>query len=256
MKLTRRDSLIIEILTNNAYSLSQIAIIYFNSNTKKGAERMKVLFDAGIVFRTQRPFVSGRGKAEYVYSAKPIKNVFSIPHSLIISDLHVSMIRAEAPGYSVAFSYPNSIGLVPEITRGLVPDGIVVIKSLKTGKKLLHFIEADTGSESITSKRAHYSVDRKFNKYVELYDNKDNQSELEQVLGFKMKGFRVLVIASSGKRIRAFKALTSKTNAEFVWFALHEDVNDESVFGPIWSNYKYDKLSLIGRYPPGNLVGD
>ena len=167
MRLTSRDQDILSLLSFNAYSLSILALLFFSSK-KKAAQRMRMLFDARLVFRAQRPFLGGRGKAEYVYTAKPIKSVYSIPHSLIIGDVHVAMTVVQANGFLVEFFYPGSIGLMPNVLNGLIPDAVAVIKEVQSGKKLLHFIEADTGSESVSAKRSHYSLEKKFEKYLSL----------------------------------------------------------------------------------------
>jgi len=274
MKITNRKKKILTAVSYNIYGLSQLAEIYF-TNKKKAAEAMKKLFDTGLVNRTFNPMHNSKGKPEYLYflagkgkkelernfgvrvdaTINPLRNVFSIPHRLLISDFHVSSACNAPDGFKARFLYPKQVHLTAELMNGLISDGIFTVERQETGKQLLHFLEADMGSESIAGRSA-YSLEHKLGKYAECFDSINIQEGINSALGYEFQGFRVLVVAESVTRIENIKALTKKLKAEFVWFALGWDIREKRIYKRVWSNYLYTNLSLLEPYPPRDLDGD
>ncbi|MDH3976618.1 MAG: hypothetical protein OEV42_20335, partial [Deltaproteobacteria bacterium] len=152
MRLTLRDEKILAELSLNTYSLNQIASTFFTSR-KKASERMKKLYDAGLVKRIPHPFASSTGKAEFVYSTKPIKDVYAVPHSLMITDVKLSFLLSFPPCFKSEFYYPKQLNPKAVDLCGVIPDGISIIENVESGKRIVHFVEADCGTEMLKSKR-------------------------------------------------------------------------------------------------------
>lgn len=268
MTLTNRDREILRVLSHNAYSASQIAALYFTSN-KKAAERLKSLFDSGFVNRFAQPFMEGRGKAEFIYclsrrgfelakglpgrfapaTVNPLRNVYSLPHRLMTGDFHVAVSKPAPKGFQAQFFYPAQLGMGAGGIGGLVPDGVLVIEQASTGKKLLHFVEADCGSETLRSQK-NYSLEHKLEKYVSLFEDPKACEPVCTALGYAFSGFRVLFVAKDGKRVGAVMPVAERLSAEFVWFAEHAQVRAFRVFEAVWSNHVHASLSLTAPYPP------
>ena len=255
MRLTLRDEKILAELSCNICSLGQIADAFFSSR-KKACERMKKLFDAGLVKRVPCPFVAGGGKAEFIYSARPIRDVYTVPHSLMISDVRFAFLLSSMSEFKSEFYYPKQLGLKQASLCGLIPDGVIVIEGSVSGKKIVHFLEADCGSETLSSKKSSYSLEYKLEKYLMLFDDKEAMKCVGEVFGFEVRGFRVLVVGKGERRMDGIKRLAGKLGAEFVWCALHEDMKRQMIYSSVWNNCKFEALSLIKPYPTSAEGGE
>jgi hypothetical protein len=269
MRFTERDKRILTRLTCNKHTLSQIARQHFTSR-KKAAERMKVLFDEGLVERIPQPFIN-KGKGEYIYyisnqgkslnrtdhiskkSTDPYRNIYSVLHDLMITDIYLELI-SPVLGFNIDYYCPNHIAIRSDL-QYIIPDGLAVIEKNSTGKKLLIFIEADRSTEPLSSDKT-YSLEKKLEKYVYLFDYQDELNALNRLLKYPFKGFRVLIVAKTKRRMEGIKRITADLEAEFIWITTSQAITNKSIYKPIWSNYKHESLSLIEAYPNGDLDRD
>ncbi len=265
--ITERDDRILIDLSNNVFSSKQIKERHFPSD-KRASKRLKALYDSGLVRRFPQPFIKGRGKGEYIYflSVKgknlleqylgrkvslinPLKDVYSLPHRIMIGDFHITFEKLSSHDFSTHFYYPKECDISHGDLNGLVPDGIAIVEKISAKKAILHFLEADCSSEALMTKGSSYSIARKMEKYQQLFDNRTALEYLNKKLGFNFNGFRVLFVASEAKRLQSMMKISAGLNAEFIWFARHEYVTAGKILDSIWSNFKYSDLSLIASYP-------
>jgi predicted transcriptional regulator len=269
MIITKRDRMILQELNNGILTTSQIAILFLLSK-KKAATRMKKLHSSGLVKRIPNPFSNHHGRPEFIYyiSGKgkaelpnnkgsvltdPAKNIYLIPHRLLIRDIQTAFYQAASSDYTAKLYYPSNLGITSDELNGLIPDSIVSIEKLPTGKKILHYIEADCGSEPIRSSRL-YSLENKYEKYIKLFDSTNTHASINRALNYTYKGFRVLMVMTSETRLNQVNEIASKQKAEFIWVTCSENINPDILEAPVWRNYKHKGLSLTSVYPKDKCV--
>ncbi len=267
MQITEGVISILSALLLTPCSTGQLANLHSKSR-KKCSEKMKALYDLGLVRRFQQPFIEKRGKGEYIYflSKKgsailganngkrsyhlinPLKNIYSLPHTLAITDLNIALTQGGAPGFLCRFYYPRQLNIQASDFEGVLPDGSAVIEHKASHKKILHFLEVDLSTESLASDKS-YSVKHKLDKYYRLLENEDASKILTDKFGYTFNGFRVLFVLSSHERLNSLIDLAETADAEFIWCGTKELLHNGHIYDPAWCNYKHEKLSLTGRYP-------
>ena len=274
MKNTNRDFHILKDCSLNIAPLSHIAMRHFPT-TKKASRRMKMLFENGLVRRFVNPVNPGIGKGEYIYylSAKgrdvlrqqfnfhveyllnPLKDVYTIPHRLMVAEFQIALMADPPEDYKVTFHYLRGTQLRSADMGNIIPDGILIVEKLSTGKRLLMFIEIDLGTEPLTGSST-YTLRQKLEKYLACFDSTDAQKKINEALGYQFNGFRVLMTSGSKRRSRNIFLLTKKLGIEFFWITESISIKSQKILDPVWGNYKYQNLSLIAPYPGKDLDGD
>ena len=143
-----------------------------------------------------------------------------VQHQLTINSLYCSLKYSPAPSSDVTlvrwvpFYRPIADYL------SLVPDGYL---ELKTPAGVLgHFLEVDLGNEpgSIWRKKA------------EAYVKLATSGEAERIIG--QRRFRVLVIASSERRIRSIRTVVAKVVEKIFWFSTVTEALGGGFFNSVW----------------------
>jgi len=242
IRLWKRDYDILRDLEHGLYSSGQLARLYFSS-AKKCAERMKRLYDAGLVGRFPRPLLNVRGKPEFVYcgKGKTVRGFSKVEHGLAASEFYVLWKEwlGGVKGLDGVFSFDDTL---PRLFGGaLIPDGVFVLS--RGSKKLLFFVEVDCGSESLSSFGAYGFAD-KFGLYAELFDSE----RYREIMGYTvLAGFRVLVIFRSEQRLKNFLDLAVKNNYDFVLASTFQRVQKFSVGGRCWSGVYKGRCDIFGK---------
>jgi hypothetical protein len=241
VRLWKRDYEIIEAVGHGLHTTSQIAALYFPS-TKKASERMKLLFKAGYVGRFAKPVLGVRGKPEFVYCAKGRsmkRNYATVFHALAVSEFKIRFLSwLKASGFSGVFLYPAQ--LQNKLREGeLIPDGIFTVEK---DKKLLFFLEVDFGTESLSADKG-YAFASKLDDYSDYFDDAGYKKDFEWLGSFK--GFRVLVVFDSEKRLGNFQSIAMDKRADFALMTTWERL--KSGFADCWISFDGNAASLLGK---------
>ena len=114
-----------------------------------------------------------------------------------------------------------------------VPDAAFALSCERSGKSLLFFVEVDMGTESlkggsgsdIAGKVRNYRQFRALGGY----------RKCEKTFGKKFRGFRVLFVARSARRLKSLcRAVAAMPPSDFIWLAEFERIMDEGVGASVW----------------------
>ena len=244
IRLWKRDYDIIEDIKHGFYTTSQLAKLYFSSR-KKAAERLKLLFKAGLTDRFQAPLNDVRGKPEYVYcskSGKIPKNYSHVKHNLAITDFYVWLIEKTKQDRDMVAKFYFGTTLEDKALLGglLLPDALFILE--KGDKKLLYFAEIDLGTETLRS-GSNYSFEGKLDLYSELFDS----GEYNSFLTHKFVGFRLLCVFDSEKRMRNFLGAAKEKSADFVLATTFGKLNEKDLLMKAWLNTEGKLVNIVGK---------
>lgn len=208
----------------------------FGSTTRANA-RLLALTRAGLL---KRFFIGSGGgrKALYALSAKGamladvpyrgprrrqgemlIADTF-IQHQLSINQVHCALEFGRIPVPLVRFYRWLSFHEPPIPGLRLIPDGYV---ELSTPSGIVaSFIEVDLGHEGLSIWK------EKTRHYLQLALS----GECERKFG--QTRFRVLVLATSPRRLRTIRATVAVATQKIFWFASLDSVAGEKFFGSVW----------------------
>jgi hypothetical protein len=245
IRLWERDYCIISDLEHGLCTTTQVSRLYFSSNNKKASERLKLLFEHGLVGRFPKPLLDVRGKPEFVYCKKGrvVRGYAKVNHSLAVSEFRIAFLLwlRSCKDFSGSFFYASQL---PDSLFGgsLVADGIFILE--KGVKKLLYFFECDLGFESLAGGGA-YSFADKLDLYAEYFDSGRYRKDFGW-LNYQFKGFRVLVVFDCEKRLGNFLRIASEKQADFVLVSMLVRLRKEFV-GRVWVGVDGGLVSLVGR---------
>ena len=224
----------------------------FGSTTRANA-RLLALTQAGLL----RRFFLGTGgagrKALYWLSAKGAQFVgvprrgprrpqdaliatdFFVEHQLAVNRAYCALKFGPAPTPGVAFQ--RWIGFYRAIAPdlGLIPDGYVEFTT--PAGTVAMFIEVDLGNENLGV----------WKKKVGLYLQLALSGEYERRFG--QSRFRVLVVATSERRLLTIRKVIAGTTDKVFWFASLESVERDGAFGRIWLRPKSDERQPLIQEP-------
>ena len=251
VRLWGRDQRILEDLKHGFYSLSQIARLHFTTR-KKAAERMKLLADGNFVKRFPNPlFPEKHGKAEFIYYDKNRRlprGYRWLSHSLCTTEFKVHLFTwlRSTPDLAGVFFHASQI---PRLLDGnLRPDGAFTLE--KDEKKLLYFLEVDSGSESLRSSSG-YEVTEKLDLYGDYFDTAEYQRDFRWLGEFR--GFRVTILFTSEERLRHFQVITQARDADFVLLSTMELLEEQGFSGGVWTAHDGTIVNLFGKKERGGL---
>lgn len=235
IQLWSRDQQILCDLRSYPHTSMQIGFLYFPScqnPAKTAAARLRKLWMHGLLSRSTLVSAHPQGRGQLVYYIKQKRNLapLDLDHSLAVVDLRIALARAFASQSSLthSFSYPKQFYAESLHQIGLIPDAVLQIKHVPSGKEILHFIEVDLSSEPVSLKSS-YSFSSKIIKYISYFDSQKYKRDFEE----EYKGFRVLVLCPDKKRILSLLKKTTQESADFFWFAAHRELLSD-VLGPVW----------------------
>jgi hypothetical protein len=221
------------------------AVAGFDSTTRANA-RLLALTQAGYLKRSFVGTIAGGRKAVYRLSKKAnlIGNAANrdtsgknhselfLEHQLQINHIYVCVKHKPIPVPRCEFNRWISFARVLSKTSPLIPDGYLELRHDSAIKSL--FLEVDLGTEAL----------RIWQKKVEGYVKLAVSGEFQKL--FRQPQFRVIVVASSERRIENIRKVAAKLTDKIFRFASFEIINREGFWSPIWQKPVGDqKQSLL-----------
>ena len=116
-----------------------------------------------------------------------------------------------------------------------IPDFVFQVCDRVSEKSLLFFLEADTGSEHLTSSNTNAStISGKVACYQE-YFRSDGYKQYETIWNQNFTGFRLLFLCSEKRRAASLSRLVrSAEPSDFIWVTSLEDIVSDGLSGNIW----------------------
>jgi hypothetical protein len=225
----------------------------FGSTTRANA-RLLSLTRAGLLRRFFLGTKAGGAKALYALSLKGARLVgvpesgprrrqdeavvadFFIQHQLATNEVYCSLKYSDQTPAGIAFKRWMGFPKQPVPGLRLIPDGYVELGA--PSGVMAAFLEADLGHE-----RSRVWQD-KVRNYLDLAVTGNFERQ------FKQERFRVLVVADSGRKLDAIRAVVLTVTDKIFWFTTFESIRCHGAFAPIWRRPKgEDSQSLIREIP-------
>lgn len=234
--ITSRDRALLESLTTfRLIDREQAREIAGFKSIGRANRRLLKLVRAGMLKRFFMPTKAGGVGALYTLSPKAIR--------LLGADVHPLQRRSDALLTTDLFAVhqlaTNSVLLRAKHTRNdavigrlltfrsvlsqsipLLPDGYFELSTPAAVYPM--FVEVDLGSESLKI------IEKKALLYIALATS----GEYERL--FKHLRFRVLIVASSDRRLQGIRKVVSKHTTKIFWFSTLNAINSDGLLAPIW----------------------
>jgi len=249
--LQQRDlHLLRELAVMRVFDREQARMVGGFGSGSRTNRRLRALTEAGLLRRSFLGTAAAGRKAIHTLS---LKGAFLVgaPHrglqrrrnevvatdSFVLHQLAVNGIYCSLkyrpfpiPGVSFVRWLPFYTPLSPGLP--LIPDGYVEI--LTPQGVIGHFLEVDRGTETRGTWR----------KKVENYLSLALSDDCEKLFG--QRRFRVLVIATSQRRLFSIRAAVAQMVEKIFWFATLPDIAEHGFFSAIWLRPKGEMgISLI-----------
>lgn len=198
------------------------------------------------------------GTSRRAGSAAPSKAHFA-DHTLMTTELAASAASAcrDRTGMTIHFHNPAPIRVptqsaedpaAPVTDRTLIPDATFTVTRARDAKTLLFFLEADTGSESLTSERTNNStLADKIIGYQHAFATQAYRAAASSE-DVRLRGFRVLLVTEGEQRESALgDLLRALRPTDFIWSTQMSLVAEAGFGGEIWNH--------VGRAGRDALLG-
>ena len=160
---------------------------------------------------------------------------YFVHHQLSVNDLYCLMKYQPLPVTDAKFSRWLSFYEPIEPGSALIPDGYAEVTI--AAKVVPMFIEVDLGTESQLVWK------RKVEAYLRYAVSGKFQHQ------FQHPQFRVLVVASSERRVASLRAATAELTDKIFWFATFEGVKTNGFWSPLWQRPKNDRRQALLSLP-------
>ena len=132
------------------------------------------------------------------------------------------------------------------------PDAVFLLINAAGDKSMLFFLEADCGTETLSSPQCDMSDIRQKILNYQWYFQTLKYKRYEKIFGIPfLHGFRVLFLTKTAGRLAALCKLTQEmAPSDFIWLAEQERLFTDGVFAKIWArggNLQVVQRSIIGR---------
>jgi predicted transcriptional regulator len=238
-KITVRDLVLLTALVVAKVIDRELAkeIASFHSTTRAN-DRLLKLTRAGLLSRFFVNTSAGGRKALYALSPKGAREVqvqrhliqrkrdslligdLFIEHQLAVNSIWIQVAHRPIPLPNVTCVRWISFPEVLSKSISLVPDGYFELKS--ASGVLPMFCEVDRGTETL----------KVWDKKISLYLQLAVTEEFQRLFG--QGRFRVLVAASSERRLQNLRRQTLKQTDKIFWFTTLRDINQRGLFANIW----------------------
>lgn len=226
-----------------------MAVGGFNSVTRANTRLLR-LKNSGLLRRLFVGSRAGNRKALYVLSGKgaAIAGVRLwhlhrrredrlvvdplIEHQLAVNQLRILICHRQMPVSTVSLKSWRAFHEPISVTIPLAPDGYFELQSEQDSHQM--FLEVDRGTEG----------QRVWKKKTESYLRLASSGEFARRFG--KPRFRVLVVASSGRRLDSIRQTIARQTEKIFWFSTFEIINRDGFWPASWVRPKGDqKLPLI-----------
>ena len=131
------------------------------------------------------------------------------------------------------------------------PDAVFLLINAAGDKSMLFFLEADCGTETLSSPQCDMSDIRQKILNYQWYFQTLKYKRYEKIFGIPfLHGFRVLFLTKTAGRLAALCKLTQEiTPSDFIWLTEQERLFTDGVFAKIWArggNLQVVQRSIIG----------
>lgn len=245
----RDRQLLLEVGTMRVIDREQAAVVGGFHSVRRVNDRLLGMTRAGLLRRIFIPNLKIGQKALYTISPKGAalvgarlpglslrQSVFGaspfLLHRLAINDIYIALKYRPLPSSDIRLS--RWIGFREPLSQGipLTPDGYFELAS--TGMTKAMFLEADLGSEALPV----------WAKKTQLY--------LQMALSgnftawFRQPQFRVLVIATTERRLAHIRAAVARQTDKIFWFTTFEDIKRHGFWSAVWLRPAGDqRLTLL-----------
>jgi hypothetical protein len=256
-------------------------------NRRATQRRLKVLTEAGLIQATVPRYSRRKGRPEQLVSLAPggwslvqqdekafrrisfdqvsLQSLGSLDHQLLVNwfRIHLADLPHIHPSLAVEFLSPDSLGsgqpgIAAEVPAGgsskemwkFIPDGVVSIAEKTQPKRLLFFLEADLGTESLASPDVRGGDIRQKILCYRQYFRTGGYQRYEGYWRTSFRGFRLLFLTHTAARMTAISNLVRQMPpAEFIWITSADELFNQGLSGPIWSRggrIDGPRLSILG----------
>jgi len=292
--LTERDEALLESLLQYRYlSTTQLQRLHFPS-LQTATRRLRLLAELDLVDSFRAPGVDERLIMLKDKGARLVADRLDVPleqlnwkirrqpkdylflkHFLATGDFRIALTKAcrRRPGLTLLGFIPehlgekNSKGNVKKYIRDVVadaahrgrrivhtPDAVFALE--RNGTPALFFLEIDRGTEVLND--AERGVLKAFRFYLKYLLAKDvPYQRYQDDFGARQafKGFRVLFVTTSKKRLENMRALGSQLDIKpasakrFLWLTTAESVDEVRILGQVWASLDVQDGSDYGIVP-------
>jgi Replication-relaxation len=242
IRLWQRDRNVVNESRRSPMLTRQIATLQGFPSAKKAAERLHLLFRAGLLKRVPYFHPARQGKPEFAHFTGTIPHARTLSHTIATAEVRVLLARwLPTSQYEADFYYASEIA----VSGGIIPDATIILR--KGDKSALFFVEVDNGTEPVTS-AAGYSLAKKLGQYAAYFDG---EYERDFAWVGPLRGFRVCLIVPPG-RVRYVQHLVAQEEYDFVLTSTFDLLNG-GFGGLVWQTHERKTVNLLGR---GDVIGD
>jgi hypothetical protein len=236
--LQERDrQLLRELGTMRVVDCEQTRIVADFNSTRRANRRLLKLTRAGLL---RRIFVGSTGhgqKALYTLSPKgaalvdaklpglplrqsPFGTSPFLLHRLAINEIYLAVKHQHLPRPDMRCA--RWIGFREPLTHALplIPDGYFEL--VADGATRPMFVEADLGTEALPV----------WQKKVQTYLQLALSGEFPKL--FRQTQFRVLIVATTDRRLQHIRAAVAKQTDKIFWLSTFEQIHERGLWSPIW----------------------
>ena len=247
--------------TYQLLTAEQVALL--RAVTLRGARKGLVKLDGmGMVEARYQAYGQARGRPAKAYSLSPkgirclksrdpnLENVVLAPwddgagpaHQLLLNWflLHVLHVPRAHPQLQVqilsGLHHPTMESAEnPGGPTEMIPDAVFAMSCEEQDKTLLFFVEVDMGTESLTSpSRASRDFREKILRYQDHF-RAAAYKRYEAPLGCGLRGFRLLVVTNSPRRLASLCRLVQQTPpSDFIWLTDQASMFANGLSAAIW----------------------
>ena len=184
-----------------------------------------------------------------------------VRHQLLIGTVraHLSLMTRTWPEFQAKFLLPSDSVLAGagDIERAsLVPDAVLGLSHTGLGRTLLFFLEADRGTETLASNGGGSDIRQKILNYQARFRSGEYK-QYEQKLKAELKGFRVLFVTDTERRLTALCRVVRDTRpSDFIWLTDETSLSARGIGAPIWVRgglIDIPRESILGSKMPAAL---
>jgi hypothetical protein len=208
------------------------------TSTRRANDRLLNLTRAGLLKRFFVGGVAHGRKAIYTLSPKGADHVAAkfggiqrpqgrlvvgdafVEHQAGINQIYVDVKFRPSPKPQIRFLRWQTFRQPISDAIKLTPDGYFELVSQQMTRPM--FLEVDRGTEALPIWQ------KKTASYVQLALSGEFQKR------FRNPQFRVLVVATSDRRINNIRATVAKSTDKIFWFSTFENINRDGLFSSVW----------------------
>lgn len=164
----------------------------------------------------------------------------SVEHQILINDFRVALAQlpTAAPPLRVRYQAASNAfaaGQGSNSEPSFIPDGVISITDASRNKTVLFYLEADMGTEPLSSDRQERSsIEKKIRIYQDHF-RRGEYKRFEKAWACQLKGFRVLLVSHAQTSLdRLCRKVRSMPPSNFIWLTHRGQLCNQGLGHPIW----------------------